>query len=497
MNSPTSKPSLSKSKLTTAHQCLKKLHLSVHRRAEGRVSAKARAAFKYGEGVGEMAKKIYATADSVEIALQFDREAMVAETRALLEQGADFPIFEATFEHEGVLVRVDVLLPDGDGWRAVEIKASTKVKPEHRMDCAVQWWVMKGAGLAINSIALGHVDNQFIYGGDGDYAGLIVEKDVTDKTIKLAEGVDKLAKDAGEAVTGPVPDIPVGAYCGRPYECEFRHLCWPQGIQYPVPGLGGSKAKHAEWVNRGITNICDVPAEEITEDKPARVHRVTCTGEPEVIGGAREKLAALGYPRYHLDFETIGPAIPFWKGMKPYKAMPVQWSIHIDDGTGDGSFENMPHEEFLDLSGEPPMRKLAERMIECLGDSGPVFMYTNYEERVIKTLIELFPDLEVPLQAIINRLEDLAEIVEEHYYHPSMLGSWSVKCVAPAIAPHMSYAELEGINEGTGASDGYLEAIDPETTDERKAELEEQLLRYCRFDTEAMVEIARFLSLAM
>lgn len=58
----------------------------------------------------------------------------------------------------------------------------------------------------------------------------------------------------------------------------------------------------------------------------------------------------------------------------------------------------------------------------------------------------------------------------------------------------MSYANLEGINEGMAASAGYLEAIDPGTSSERKAELKEQLLRYCRFDTEAMVEIVRFFS---
>jgi hypothetical protein len=56
----------------------------------------------------------------------------------------------------------------------------------------------------------------------------------------------------------------------------------------------------------------------------------------------------------------------------------------------------------------------------------------------------------------------------------------------------MSYAGLEGIKEGSGASDGYLQAIRPETDAAKKAELEEQLLRYCRFDTQAMVEIVRF-----
>jgi len=55
----------------------------------------------------------------------------------------------------------------------------------------------------------------------------------------------------------------------------------------------------------------------------------------------------------------------------------------------------------------------------------------------------------------------------------------------------MDYAMLEGIKEGTAASDGFLEAINPATDAARKAELEEQLLRYCKFDTEAMVEIVR------
>ena len=77
-----------------------------------------------------------------------------------------------------------------------------------------------------------------------------------------------------------------------------------------------------------------------------------------------------------------------------------------------------------------------------------------------------------------------------------MLGSWSIKAVMPTISPDMDYARLEGIKEGTAASDGFLEAIGSRArrapTAERKAELEEQLLRYCRFDTEAMVEIVRF-----
>jgi hypothetical protein len=59
--------------------------------------------------------------------------------------------------------------------------------------------------------------------------------------------------------------------------------------------------------------------------------------------------------------------------------------------------------------------------------------------------------------------------------------------------PEMDYALLEGIKEGMGASDAFVEAISPDVSPERKAEIEEQLLRYCKFDTEAMVEIVNFL----
>ena len=93
---------------------------------------------------------------------------------------------------------------------------------------------------------------------------------------------------------------------------------------------------------------------------------------------------------------------------------------------------------------------------------------------------------------IIDRLYDLHPVVKENYYHPKMLGSWSIKAVMPTINTEMDYAKLEGIKEGTGASDGFIEAIQRDVSPERKAELDEQLRRYCRFDTEAMVEIVRF-----
>jgi hypothetical protein len=286
-----------------------------------------------------------------------------------------------------------------------------------------------------------------------------------------------------------MPDVPVGAHCKKPYDCPFMGYCWPSDTEYPISGLGGSRKKLGLLVMNGYEDIRDVPPSEISGAGHERIHRVTRAGEPELLLGAKAFVDELPYPRFHLDFETISPAIPIWAGTRPYQTLPIQWSCHIER-----SDSVVEHREFLDLSGEPPMRKLAEQMIRDLETTGPVLMYTSYEKGVINGLIEMFPDLAQELQAIVDRLVDLAPVTKENYYHPDMLGSWSIKAVLPTIAPDMDYALLEGIKVGTDASAAYLEAIDPGTSEEKREAIRADLLRYCRHDTEAMVRLVRFFS---
>ena len=488
----THKPYLSKSRLISAWQCRKKLHLEVHHPDLAETSSMTESLFAAGNQVGEIAKQVFGSGDGVEIPYSTGLNEALGQTAELIADGYDAPIYEATFQYDRVLARADVLLPvKGGGWRAIEVKAAASVKPHHELDCAIQYWVLRNAGLDLKAISLAHVNTAFVYKGDDDYRGLLVEADQTPTALQLQDEVAGLIEEARSAVVDGAPEVPVGAHCHSPYECAFMSHCWPADAEYPVMGLRGSKADLADWVNAGCRDIRDVDAAALTGRNRQRIHAATCKGEAELSAHAKQVMAEIGYPRYYLDFETIGPAIPFWAGMRPYQTAPVQWSCHIDYGH---TFEELRHDEFLDLSGEPPMRKLAEALIECLGTSGPVFMYTSYEKMVINSLMEMFPDLKPALDRIIERLVDLHPIVKKHYYHPDMLGSWSIKAVSPTVDPEMDYSALEGISEGMAAGDGYLEAINPETTLERKTELEQQLLRYCRFDTEAMVKIVRFLT---
>jgi predicted RecB family nuclease len=179
--------------------------------------------------------------------------------------------------------------------------------------------------------------------------------------------------------------------------------------------------------------------------------------------------------------------------VRPYEQIPFQWSCHIERAPG--VFE---HAEFLDLTGDDPSLPCIDHMRAMIdpNDGGPIFVYfATYERGRLTELADRHPAQLDLVQTYAGRLVDLLPIVREHFYHPAMRGSFSIKKVLPVVAPDLSYAELEGVQEGTGAQVAYIDAaLNPETPVTQKAAIEQQLRTYCRQDTWAMVEIAHFLA---
>jgi len=479
---------LSKSRIMSSLQCAKRVNFEVHHRELARYSSATQAAFETGHEVGEIAIQLLGGGRGTYIEYRGGSfEPAIKRTHALLTSLFREPIYEATLEYDGVLVREDILLPEGESWRMIEVKASTRKKPEHLSDCAIQAWVHLNAGVPLSKVTLAHVDNGFTYAGDGEYRGLLIENDVTDEVTALLPGVPEWVERARAAISGPMPEVPVGLHCASPYDCPFMHCCWPQDTPFPVTGLGGGRKRLGAWVMAGYRDIRDVPTEEIDSESQLRIRRITAAGRAELLPGAKAFVNALPFPRYYLDFETVSPAVPRWAGTKPYQLLPFQWSCHIERADGE-----LEHAEFLDLSGEAPMRRLSESLIDSVGRAGPVLTYTDFERRVIEGLSMRFSDLSEPLERIGARLTDLYPVTRANYYHPDMLGSWSIKAVLPTIAPEMDYARLGEVREGTAASTAFFEAIDPETPGQRKEEIRRQLLTYCKHDTEAMVRLVRF-----
>ena len=201
------------------------LYLDRHDRNLAVVSDDRQAIFDVGHRVGKMAQEKYGTEDSVEIPYNRNSKVMLKQTADLLATGVDYPIFEATFQHEGVLIRADVMIPDGDAWHVIEVKSGTSAKDVNKFDAAIQLWVLRGAGLTVNSISIAYIDNQFVYQGDGDYSGLLKKEDVTEVAETLQEEVAALVIKAGKTVMGEMPEVPVGVHCEEPYGCDFRDQC--------------------------------------------------------------------------------------------------------------------------------------------------------------------------------------------------------------------------------------------------------------------------------
>jgi len=61
----------------------------------------------------------------------------------------------------------------------VEVKSSLGLKDYYFDDGAVQAFIARSAGVPLESVALAHIDRNWVYQGDGDYRGLLVERDVT------------------------------------------------------------------------------------------------------------------------------------------------------------------------------------------------------------------------------------------------------------------------------------------------------------------------------
>jgi hypothetical protein len=61
--------------------------------------------------------------------------------------------------------------------------------------------------------------------------------------------------------------------------------------------------------------------------------------------------------------------------------------------------------------------------------------------------------------------------------------------VLPTVAPELRYDSLGEVRDGFAAQTAYFEAIEPRTSDARRAALRKALLDYCRQDTLALVRL--------
>lgn len=286
---------LSKSTYIKGEQCEKALYLFKNRPfLRDKLSMEQRAKFKRGTDVGILAQQLFPgginmTPSSPSL---FGKKAI--ETMQNLSNPDINVMYEAVFQYDDTLIMLDIIVRDGDKWRAIEVKSSLSISPTYMKDAALQYYVLKGCNVPLSDIQLMYINADYVRDGDLDLPQLFVFQSVKDYTEQYQDVIAKNITHFKDIIKQPhSPKIPVGNQCDTPYRCEFHGHCW-----------------------KDVPNKLNEPY--IIDYKPLY----------ELLGDRNYSTAFLNLLFYR-------PAVPLFDGDKPYTEFIIAFSVLSNNGKFD------------------------------------------------------------------------------------------------------------------------------------------------------------------
>jgi predicted RecB family nuclease len=479
---------ISKSKFLAGVQCLKRLYLLVH---EPRLAVQSDGAdesiIQQGREVGRLARQLFP--GGVEVNGTDGLEATIRITRELVVNPEVPAIFEGAFEHQGVVIKTDILQRRKQNrWRLVEVKSTADLKDHHSEDMAIQSYVLSGSGLKLASVWLAHINREYVLTGtEVDPRQFFSFRNLTHRAQNLQpEFTFRLNSQFRILAMPKPPDVPTGPHCINPVVCEFFYHCnqplTKDHIGY-LPRLHASAAAGLEEM--GVESVHEIPADFELSEFQRRVCTAMQTGLAWFSADLKSELASVKYPLYFMDFETINPAIPRFLGMHPYDHLPFQWSVHIQREPG----ATPEHFEFLSADSNDPRTAFIASLCGALGGSGSIVVYNEqFESQRLWELAGWLPEYTQRIRDIQSRLWDLLPVVRNHVYHPAFGGSFSLKAVLPALVPEMTYDGME-VPNGRAAGLAWETMISGGIGEAERQSKRQALLDYCGQDTLALVRL--------
>lgn len=219
---------LSKSTYIKGLQCEKALYLTKkHPYLRDKLSIEQRAKFQRGTDVGILAQQYFPGGVNMapKSPTQFPKK--VEETLQNLNNPDVNAMYEAVFQYNDTLVMVDLLVRDGNLWRAIEVKSSLRLSPTYYNDAALQYYVLHGCGVPLSDFQLMYINADYIKQGEIDVRQLFklisVLEFAKEQEPIIAANVERLKN----VVALPhAPKVDIGPHCQEPYKCDFYGHCW-------------------------------------------------------------------------------------------------------------------------------------------------------------------------------------------------------------------------------------------------------------------------------
>jgi len=474
--------SLSKSRFVAGCQCHKLLWLRTYEpdAPELAVGPSLQDIFDQGNQVGRLARERFPGGVLVE--LEYDNPQRLPVTRELVATGVP-AVFEATFVADHTYAAVDVLLREQGGFTVIEVKSGTNADDKYVLDAAIQTHVVQRAGLEVGRVEIMHLNKEYVHPGPAD---LFVREDVTDRVRELLPGIPDEIRRQLAILAGKAPDVPIGPHCRKPADCAFMSRCWPQDPDSVLRLHGLRFDKRFELFDAGTKSIKNLPAAYKLNAVQQRQRRSWATAGLVLEPSVAEELAPYRGRLGFLDFESVGRAVPVWSGARPWEQIAVQFSYH--EGPVGGPYT---HQEFLAEPDTDPREAIARRLVEVTRDADRVLMYTDFEKKQIRSMQRFVPALAEELGRLEGKLLDLAQVIRHCVYHPQFAGSLSIKDVLPVLVPGMAYKDAVRISDGSEASAKLARLLfyAGDLAAEQRRVLKDELLEYCKLDTQAMVKL--------
>jgi hypothetical protein len=484
---------LSKSTFLRGNTCHKSLWLYKHRRdLAPPTSVGQQFIFDQGHEVGILAQQLFPDGIDASLETPNDYQPSLELTAKLISEGRRV-IFEAAFQHDGVVAVLDILVKKDDGWYGYEVKASTKVNDINVTDAALQYWVMTGAGIELKDISIVHINNQYERNGAIEAGKLFTIESVL---IFVKALQDEITQQVTELKTVSAlescPVVLIGKQCNSLYPCDFTEHCWKEAEVPDESILDFTQYrldKRFELFHAGTKKIADIT--DWRNLKPpynyvVETHRNSGFYlDPDPL---KEFMSNLDYPLLFMDFETVSFALPPFDRASPYDQMTFQYSLH----TLESEDAEPQHKAFLaDPSGDF-REEFIKSLLDDLGETGQILVWNiGFERSKLNALALLYPQYEDRINAVVARMVDLAIPFQKKWVYDNRLScSYSIKSVLPFVAPDLNYDKLD-ISNGQDASLLFQQMM---TEPGRDWSTERQhLLEYCQLDTWAMVLIYRYL----
>jgi len=402
-------------------------------------------------------------------------------------------LFEATFTTGPFVARVDAARRNGDSWDLVEIKSGKlpdsrdpkDVKLDYIDDLAFTTFVAQAAGLSIARCIIILIRGDYRYGRP--QSELVAELDVRKRVRARAGEFTAIAGRVAVALASPTRPEPALILPCR--DCAFFETeCIGVGVHDPLFALPRLSAKRLEQL-RPYGRISALPEEVDLTEVQQRVAKVIRTGDPLIEAAGLKHLDSVAWPAYYLDFESVGPAIPWFPGTEPYEHMPFQFSMHVCDAPG----HETAYYAYLAPNEGDWRRELAGQLVALLGDRGSILMYSPYERRMLTYLADAVPELAPGLTTAQQRLYDLEPIFRNGYCHPGFRGRTSIKETLPTMVPDLSYDTLD-VRGGDDAAGLFALLRVGKYSGADIVRHRAGLLEYCKLDTLAMVRLHEVLA---